>query len=54
MTIEWNKDTEVERLTKIIARQNLEIMRLRKDVERLTYALAVVQAKLKTEGKHQP
>ena len=47
--IEWNKDSEVERLNKIIGRQNLEIMRLRKDVERLTYALAVVQAKLKAE-----
>jgi hypothetical protein len=47
--IEWNKDSEVERLNKIIGRQNLEIMRLRKDVERLTYALAVVQAKLKPE-----
>jgi hypothetical protein len=29
-------------------------MRLRKDVERLTYALAVAQAKLETERKHQP
>ena len=47
--IEWNEDSEVERLNKIIGRQNLEIMRLRKDVERLTYALAVVQAKLKPE-----
>jgi hypothetical protein len=52
--IEWNKDSEVERLSKIIGRQNLEIMRLRKDVERLTHALAVAQAKLETERKHQP
>jgi hypothetical protein len=37
-SIEWNKDSEVERLNKIIGRQNLEIMRLRKNVERLTYA----------------
>jgi hypothetical protein len=53
-SIEWNKDSEVERLNKIIGRQNLEIMRLRKNVERLTYALAVAQAKLETERKHQP
>jgi uncharacterized coiled-coil protein SlyX len=46
MTVEWNDDSEVERLNKIIARQNLEIMRLRKQVERLSYALAVIQAKL--------
>jgi hypothetical protein len=52
--IEWNKDSELERLNKIIGRQNLEIMQLRKDVERLTYALAVAQAKLGTERKHQP
>jgi hypothetical protein len=36
---------------KIIARQNLEIMRLRKEVERRSYALALIQAKLERKER---